>query len=93
MKLGGEIRDMTLMFMDVRNFTSISEKLSPEDLVSFLNTLLSPLSDIIQENEGAIDKYIGDSIMAFWNAPLDVEDHPQKACRRHSPCWPKSADE
>ena len=81
LKLGGEIREMTLMFMDVRNFTSISEKLSPEDLVSFLNTLLSPLSDIIQENEGAIDKYIGDSIMAFWNAPLDVEDHPQKACQ------------
>ncbi|MFZ1816097.1 MAG: adenylate/guanylate cyclase domain-containing protein [Rhizobiaceae bacterium] len=81
LKLGGEIRDMTLMFMDVRGFTPISEKLSPEELVTFLNRLLSPLSDVIQDHEGAIDKYIGDSIMAFWNAPLDVEDHPVKAAR------------
>ncbi len=81
LQLGGEIRHMTLMFMDVRNFTQISETLNPEQLVSFLNTLLSPLSDVIQEHEGAIDKYIGDSIMAFWNAPLDVDDHPSKACR------------
>ena len=80
LKLGGEIRDMTLMFMDVRNFTGISEKLTPEELVAFLNDLLSPLSDIIQRHDGAIDKYIGDSIMAFWNAPLDVEDHARKAC-------------
>ena len=80
LKLGGEIRDMTLMFMDVRNFTAISEKLTPEELVTFLNDLLSPLSDIIQRHDGAIDKYIGDSIMAFWNAPLDVEDHARKAC-------------
>jgi adenylate cyclase len=79
LKLGGEIRDMTLMFMDIRGFTPISEKLSPESLVTFLNELLSPLSEVIQNHEGAIDKYIGDSIMAFWNAPLDVEDHPRKA--------------
>lgn len=81
LQLGGEIRHMTLMFMDVRSFTPISEKLNPEQLVAFLNTLLSPLSDIIQKHEGAIDKYIGDSIMAFWNAPLDVEEHPTKACK------------
>lgn len=80
LKLGGEIRDVTVMFMDVRDFTSISEKLSPEELVTFLNRLLSPLTEIIQDHEGAIDKYIGDSIMAFWNAPLSVEDHPTKAC-------------
>ena len=55
--------------------------LTPEALVTFLNQLLSPLSEIIQEHEGAIDKYIGDSIMAFWNAPLDVENHPEKAAR------------
>lgn len=81
LKLGGEIRDMTLMFLDVRDFTPISEKLDPQELVTFLNDLLSPLSDIIQKHEGAIDKYIGNSIMAFWNAPLDVDNHPQKACR------------
>lgn len=81
LKLGGEIRDMTLMFIDVRDFTAISEHLAPEEVVAFLNDLLSPLSDIIQAHEGAIDKYIGDSIMAFWNAPLDVAGHPEKACR------------
>ena len=79
LKLGGEIRDMTLMFMDIRGFTPISEKLAPEELVAFLNKLLSPLSEAILAREGAIDKYIGDSIMAFWNAPLDVEDHARKS--------------
>ncbi len=79
LKLGGEIRNLTLMFMDIRGFTPISEKLAPQELVTFLNKLLSPLSDTILEHEGAIDKYIGDSIMAFWNAPLDVQDHPRKA--------------
>ena len=79
LKLGGEVRNLSIMFMDIRGFTPISEKLSPEELVTFLNKLLSPLSEIILEHEGAIDKYIGDSIMAFWNAPLDVEDHPKKA--------------
>jgi adenylate cyclase len=80
LKLGGEIRVLSLLFLDIRNFTGISERLDPQELVTFLNGLLSPLSDIIQAREGAIDKYIGDSIMAFWNAPLDVEDHPKKAC-------------
>ncbi|GAB4515518.1 MAG: adenylate/guanylate cyclase domain-containing protein [Roseibium sp.] len=79
--LGGEIRPMTILFMDIRGFTPISEQLSPEELVSFLNTLLSPLSDAIQAEGGTIDKYIGDSIMAFWNAPLPTPDHAEKACR------------
>lgn len=79
--LGGEIRPMTILFMDIRGFTPISEQLTPEELVSFLNTLLSPLSDAIQAEGGTIDKYIGDSIMAFWNAPLPVADHAEKACR------------
>ncbi|MAA98150.1 MAG: adenylate/guanylate cyclase domain-containing protein [Stappia sp.] len=81
LKLGGEMRDMTILFMDVRGFTPISEQLTPTDLVAFLNALLSPLSDEIQNNEGTIDKYIGDSIMAFWNAPMTVEDHARLACR------------
>lgn len=80
LKLGGELKELSMMFMDIRGFTAISEKLSPTQLVDFLNILLSPLSDIIQMREGTIDKYIGDSIMAFWNAPLKVKDHPQKAC-------------
>ena len=78
--LGGEDRNLTILFMDIRGFTGISEKLSPNELVTFLNELFTPLSEIIQQNEGAIDKYIGDSIMAFWNAPVQVDDHPRKAC-------------
>ncbi len=80
MVLGGELRPLTIMFMDVRDFTPISEAISATELVQFLNTLLSPLSDAIQSEGGTIDKYIGDSIMAFWNAPLDVSDHAAKAC-------------
>jgi len=81
LSLGGEIRDMTILFMDVRDFTPISEQLAPAELVSFLNTLLSPMSDAIQAEGGTIDKYIGDSIMAFWNAPLTIPEHAKKACR------------
>jgi len=81
LRLGGEMRDMTILFMDVRGFTPISEQLAPTDLVAFLNDLLSPLSEEIQAEGGTIDKYIGDSIMAFWNAPMAVEDHARHACR------------
>jgi adenylate cyclase len=80
MRLGGESRDITVMFMDVRSFTPISEALNATELVDFINTLLAPLSDEIQDELGTIDKYIGDSIMAFWNAPVDVADHPTRAC-------------
>ncbi len=79
--LGGEMRPMTILFMDIRGFTPISEQLTPTELVSFLNTLLSPLSDAIQAEQGTIDKYIGDSIMAFWNAPVTIEAHAAHACR------------
>jgi adenylate cyclase len=81
MRLGGEIRPLSIMFMDVRGFTSISEQLSAEELVHFLNKLLSPLSDAIEGELGFIDKYVGDAIMAFWNAPLDIPDHAARACR------------
>jgi adenylate cyclase len=81
MELGGEAREITVMFMDVRGFTPISEALSATELVDFINTLLGPLSAAIQSELGTIDKYIGDSIMAFWNAPLDIADHPMHACR------------
>jgi len=81
MQLGGEDRDISVMFMDVRGFTPISEQLTATELVDFINTLLAPLSDAIQSELGTIDKYIGDSIMAFWNAPLDIADHTTRACR------------
>jgi adenylate cyclase len=81
MRLGGETRELTLMFMDVRDFTPISEGLTASELVEFMNHLLTPLSDAIQSELGTIDKFIGDAIMAFWNAPLDIADHPLRACR------------
>ncbi len=81
LELGGEVRELTLMFCDVRDFTSISEGLTASELTMFVQELLTPLSNIILRERGTIDKYMGDGIMAFWNAPLDVSDHPQRACR------------
>jgi adenylate cyclase len=81
LELGGEVRDLTLLFCDVRNFTTISERLSAAELTRFINELLTPLSEIVLKHRGTIDKYIGDAIMAFWNAPLDEPDHAIQACR------------
>jgi adenylate cyclase len=80
LELGGEVRQLTLLFCDVRNFTSISERMDAHELTHFINTLLTPLSEIILDHRGTIDKYMGDAIMAFWNAPLDDPDHAQNAC-------------
>ncbi|MGH6865033.1 MAG: CHASE2 domain-containing protein [Methyloceanibacter sp.] len=80
LKLGGETRDMTLLFSDVRGFTTISEGLDAEELTRFLNSLFTPLSNIILEEQGTIDKFMGDALMAFWNAPLDDSNHPSHAC-------------
>ena len=81
LKLGGEMREVTLMFCDVRGFTAISERLDATQLTRFLNRLLTPLTESILDNRGTIDKYMGDAIMAFWNAPLDDADHARNACR------------
>ena len=81
MRLGGEVRDLSIMFMDIRDFTGISERLSAPELIQFLNRLFAPLSDAIHAELGTLDKYIGDSIMAFWNAPVKIADHPVRACR------------
>src|SRR6266568_1897462 len=80
--LGGEERDMTILFSDVRGFTAISElyKDDPQGLTSLMNRLLTPLTNTIVDHEGTIDKYIGDAVMAFWNAPLNVPDHELQAC-------------
>ena len=80
LKLGGEVRDLTVMFADVRNFTTISEAMAPEDLLAMLNTLFGALGAEVTGQFGTIDKFIGDALMAFWNAPVDVEDHARKAC-------------
>lgn len=77
LRLGGERRTLSILFCDVRGFTTISEELrdDPEQLTSLVNRLLTPLSDAVLKHNGTIDKYIGDCIMAFWNAPLDDPDH------------------
>ena len=90
--LGGEVRQLTLMFCDVRNFTAISEGLAASEVNAFINELLTPLSDIILRERGTIDKYMGDGIMAFWNAPLDVNEHAQRACRCANQMVAKMAD-
>jgi adenylate cyclase len=81
LKLGGEVRDLTVLFCDIRNFSTIAERMSAEELTAFINSFLTPLSDIIIDSGGTIDKYMGDAILAFWNAPLDQSDHAQRACR------------
>ncbi len=77
--LGGETKDMTIMFSDIRGFTKISESMSASELTSFINDYLTPMTDIILDNDGTIDKYMGDAIMAFWNAPIDNPNHREAA--------------
>ncbi len=81
LKLGGEIRDVTVMFVDIENFTPLSEKLEPEALVRVINALLDTCSKAILAERGTIDKYIGDAVMAFWNAPVAIADHQYHAAR------------
>jgi adenylate cyclase len=80
LQLGGTKRHMTAIFTDVKDFSAISERLEPEDLVSLLNKYLSAMSDVILSQQGTIDKYEGDAIIAFFGAPLPLEDHAMRAC-------------
>jgi adenylate cyclase len=81
LQLGGEEKQLSVMFSDIRGFTSISEGLSPSKLVELLNEYLSEMTDTIFKNWGTLDKYIGDAIMAFWGAPVPQPDHAERACR------------
>ena len=83
LKLGGEKKNMTFLFSDIRGFTAISEsyKSNPEELTELINNLLTVLSNEILDNAGTIDKYMGDCIMAFWNAPTDQENHTDLALK------------
>ncbi|MBI5892051.1 MAG: adenylate/guanylate cyclase domain-containing protein, partial [Deltaproteobacteria bacterium] len=81
LKLGGEKREISIFFSDIRGFTSLSEKLTPEELVKVLNEYLSPMTKIVLEEKGTLDKYIGDAIMVVFNAPLDIPDHALRVCR------------
>ncbi len=81
LELGGERRQVTLFFSDLAGFTTISERLSPETVVGLLNDYLSAMTEIILDEEGTVDKFEGDAIMAFWGAPLEQPDQALRACR------------
>ncbi|MCQ2604564.1 MAG: adenylate/guanylate cyclase domain-containing protein, partial [Spirochaetia bacterium] len=80
-ELGGVDKDITVLFSDIRGFTSMSEKMTPQELVKHLNEYLTAMTDIIIDYYGTLDKYVGDEIMCFWGAPVDVADHALLACK------------
>ncbi len=80
LKLGGERKELTILFSDIKGFTTIAESVTPEELVHLLNEYLTVMTDVIFKYDGTLDKYIGDGIMALYGAPLDIPDHPRKAC-------------
>jgi adenylate cyclase len=80
LKLGGDKKDLSVLFSDIRGFTTISEKLTPEELVHLLNEYLTAMTDVVFKYEGMLDKYMGDAIMAVFGAPLDQPDHAKRAC-------------
>lgn len=79
LKLGGEAKILTVLFSDIRGFSTISEKMSPTQLVEFLNEYLTAMTNIVMNNQGVVDKYIGDAVMTFWGAPLEDTNHPYHA--------------
>jgi len=81
LELGGQERQMTVLFCDIRSFSSLSEKMSPQETIRFLIAFLTPMTDILLARKATIDKYIGDAILAFWNAPLDDPDQHCNAAR------------
>lgn len=80
-KLGGERRDVTVLFSDIRGFTALSEKIQPENVIELLNEYFAAMTEVIFKWEGTLDKFIGDAIMVFWGAPLPQPDHAERAVR------------
>jgi adenylate cyclase len=80
-ELGGEDNDTTIFFSDIRSFTTLSETMSPQELVQLLNEYLTAMTDCVMEYRGTLDKYIGDAIMCFWGAPIPQEDHALLSCK------------
>lgn len=80
LRLGGQKREMTVLFSDIRGFTSFAEKLDPEQLVNLLNDYLTAMTDVVFKHEGVLDKYMGDAVMAFWGAPIVQPEHAVHAC-------------
>lgn len=93
LRLGGEKRELTLFFSDIEKFSSFSEKLDPETLTGLLNDYLTEMTNIILEEGGYLDKYIGDAIVAFWNAPLPQPDHAVRALRAVLRCQRRLAEQ
>ncbi|MBI5178514.1 MAG: adenylate/guanylate cyclase domain-containing protein [Nitrospinae bacterium] len=92
LKLGGETKTLTACFSDVRDFSTLSEKLSPHELVVLLNEYLTEMTDIIMANTGTLDKYIGDAIVSFFGAPLEYDDHATRACTAVLRCRARLAE-
>ena len=92
LQLGGEKRELTIMFTDLAGFSTFSEKLGPVELTALLNDYLSEMTDIIMAEGGTLDKYEGDAIIAFWNAPLEQCDHAVRACRAALRCQRRLAE-
>jgi adenylate cyclase len=92
-KLGGSLEHLTVLFSDIENFTSISENLDPDELVSAMNNYLDDITNVINDCSGTLDKYIGDAVMAFYGAPVETENHAADACRtalRAGTTWSKN---
>ncbi|MFA6528410.1 MAG: adenylate/guanylate cyclase domain-containing protein [Candidatus Gracilibacteria bacterium] len=81
LKLGGDKKEITILFADIKNFTNWSESTTPQELSEQLNEYFSAMSEVVMRNRGTVDKFIGDAIMAFWGAPLPLLDHAEMACR------------
>jgi len=92
LKLGGERKILSIFFSDLQGFTTISEGLEPEQLTALLNEYLTAMTDIVMEEGGTVDKYEGDAIIAFWNAPLDVREHERRTVRAALRCQAKLAE-
>jgi adenylate cyclase len=90
--LGGERREITIFFSDLQGFSGLAERLEPEALTSLLNDYLTAMTDIILDSGGTVDKYVGDAIVAFWNAPLDQPDHALRAVRAAQLCQERLAE-
>ncbi len=81
LKLGGQAKDLTILFSDIRSFTTISESMTSEYLINFLNVYLTRMTDIVMETSGTLDKYIGDAVMAFWGAPIELPNNALTSCK------------
>lgn len=81
LRLGGEEKSLTILFSDIAGFTSFSEGKTPEEVVTFINQFLDEMSESVLEFNGTLDKYLGDSVMAFWGAPVEIPDHAELACK------------